>query len=826
MSEKSRSPFTSNKDKVKNNKQLAKDVLLYYAAGFQPNAERVALINENWHLKEGVWPEMDTILANKDYVMRVVTEDGDTESAMSLSNGANIGHYPKINTITRNLIDTVAAPPLVAIAKDYSMYGRKYREEKTVEAIKEHYYNTLFKPREDAVKSQYLQENNIQDVFSLSPEEQNQVENDLRKRIKEAIPKSMMEDLKKIRTPDEKIKQVLINNDRREYGMDNMLREGAEMAIMSNSEYYKIGKNGNKPTIELLDSKYVTWIGSSSTLYSHKGSMAKHTRYLTPHEVIKKYGREVMSNKKFIAELSGKFDEIPGYSGWNHNHGDSSSGLFVNLEYDFLDMIDRNPNLIQNDWRTQAGQDDIKNVYRLLSQSWQPGYGIREDYVTWKWTEMIKQVIRREADGTFKEYYLGDWYVFSPEKGDVEIRNFPINKVWHGTVLGNDLIVGLEAVDWVYHKWEDIFDPNLTIVGTNYGKSIGYESTKTIICPAKRYQLSYNIAKSKNEEIEAAETGPISMFNLGMRPQGWSEEDYAKMIFSSKRVPFSTERNSRDVGGAPVIQTNHSSSEIDRREARLDRIEREMYESVGLNKDAMGQSSQYASNALAQNNIAGANKQMSQLLERRRNLKEQLLDFFCSHSMICLLDDPEKQSVLLDDFSRVHVTVNEEQIRGNVTNVFIVEDYEEAALQKEIRMHVLAMLQNGYSIKDIIAVLKSKSTAEMEEIAEISEMNRQEIEARNNEVAAEQMKIQSDIKMAVEQMKQDMENLRAENKNKANIQMAELNSKTMLYAADVDGDNKSDALTRAEMEIKSREKIEMEKLAVQREKIANEKKKS
>ena len=89
--------------------------------------------------------------------------------------------------------------------------------------------------------------------------------------------------------------------------------------------------NGIKPTIEVLNSKWVTWAGDDTTDYCEDGVMAKYEQYSTPQTFVEKYGREAIKNKDFLKDIGDYFKEIPGV--FRSNKG-GDRNMFIEEERD------------------------------------------------------------------------------------------------------------------------------------------------------------------------------------------------------------------------------------------------------------------------------------------------------------------------------------------------------------------------------------------------------------------------------------------------------------------------------------------------------------
>lgn len=795
-----RDMFLTARQKAANDHALTKKMIDTVDGMLRTSMRRINIINECWHLHSGSWPEMTAHLGKDELVLK--EKDGDF---VNLDLNDFIVHHPKINNVTSYIMGHIISQPLIGIVRDYSAHGRKEREQQQLQNIKDYYQQNVWAPTFQIEKQKYQQEYNIPDMMALTPDEQRQVELDLQKRMKSAIPRSVIDDLQRIKTPDEKIRQVLLDYDIKAYNIEEKFIQGGEQAVVSYEEYYKIGRIGVKPTIEALNSKWVTWAGSEHCEYSEDGIMAKYEQYLTPQDFIMRYGREVIDRPGFLNEIKKYITEIPGYHrDTNGREGDNQ--MFVEAERDFVDVIGANPNLIKHDWRLREGQQEIAHVYNLINQRCPAGWGFRDVYTVFKWTEAITYV-QREENGKLNEYFFSADYERDRTK-DKMVRKFAINRVYHGSKIANRFYTNVAPVEWQYFGGVRDFDSKLTICGRKYSKSNGTDEERTLISPAIQYQLRYNITASKLEELEKNDLGKIIAFNTSMRPEGWSPEEYVAQIIKGKRVPYSKNQTHNDKNDKPLhIEDAGVSSETKEYRERMIHWEREMFKACGLNPDTLGYANQYQSNALTQSNITGSEKQLLPFHNKRRLVKERVLNYFNNLSLICFLEDKEKQEILLDEFSRLHLQLNADQIKGGLVWTYVVDDFDEAQNVKMIRAHILSMFQAGMSAKDIIAFFRAKSVGEMYDIAEVSEIRKRESDQEAHDSRMAEIEATNRGLQKQEEIREQMRNLREERRNQVLLESAKLNSDINYNAADVDRDNKSDALESKEEEMRTKERI-------------------
>lgn len=803
--------FYSGKQKSASDNKLIKDMIDTVDGMLKIEAGRVAIIDEYWHLHRGSWPEMDERLNGDRAPFSEMDSNGREFNANSF-----IYHHPKINNVTNYIMGAIIEQPLVPVVRDYSAHGRRARQDAMAAKLREYYQMNIYQPMVEAIQQQYMAENGIGDPMQLNPDEQQQVMADLNRRIDAGIPRDVTDGMQKVKTNDELIKRILLDFDMVNIGIPEKFIEGGEQAVVSYEEYYRIRKEGIKPKLDVLNSKWVSWAASEEVDFCEDGSMAKYEQYSNIHDFVLKYGYEMAKNKDLFKGFKEMFSEIPGRGGKNGIENDT---FLREADLDFTDMIGENPGLITEDWRTLEGQAQIAAIYQNLRAHRFQGGAIREVYTTFKWTEAISYVLRRGPDGKLQEFFFSGEYKKNPVL-DVYNAKFPINRVYHGTKVADSFYVDIGPVPWQYYGGHGDFDSKLTICGRRYSKDGGSNNDSSLIGPAVPYQLRYNLSASKLEMLEKSDKGKFFFWNLKMKPAGWDEEDYMEAISMGGNVPYTDDQIGQK-GGTPVHEVDGGiSSKLNEYRASMDMWETEIYKAMNVNRDALGAPDRYQSNALTQSNIRGSEKQMYMFHNKRRQLKQRVLNYFSNLSLLCLIDDKEKQAALLDDFSALHLELNEKSLRANMTTIFIVDDYNEAQNLDFIKQYLLQMLQHGGSANDVIRLINAKSIQEMEAIAE-------DIESKIAQANKEASISSEEAEQRAEQMRRDWEEFKAGlelqgdlRKSEVQLEIANIRADFMRRATDINEDGIADSVERANLEIASKEKIEKEKREVEREEIA------
>lgn len=761
-------------------------------------------ITEYWNLHEGIWPEMD------DYLNDGIEILGDFDSNLMPSKYKDsISHHGKINNVTNYLLGDIITQPFVYVIKDFSSKGRKERETMKVGKLQEYYKTEVYAKKVELIRSQYFEEIGNPDPMSLSPEEQKQVQADLQKRIKQGIPKEIQENIKKTKSPEELIRAKLLAYDIEAYDIKEKFIDGGEQALIASGEMYRIGKKRNKPFIDVLDRREVTWLGTGKSKFVEDGIMAKHQSYISPHEFIDEFGMELAKNKELFNNVKELFTEIPRGS---FHHNSISKGYYhrseqeKNLDQLATDLIGADPTLITEDWRTFEGQQQIRGLYNSLYNNWVYGHGIKKSYNTFKWTETVKLVYRENESGGLDEFILSGTYIPDPSV-DIEVYDYPISRTYEGTIIADKYFMGCGAVDFQYYGNPYDWQPKLRIMGKDYTVKNGRKRTP-ILEPAITYQLRYNLSASKLEELERSDKPVKTYWNMDAKPPTWTDEEYMESVANDDNVPFSSEQIDSMKGGQPFYETGGGANPKMQQYAQMmEKWERDLYESLGVNKDTLGRANQYQSNALTQSNIRGSVKQLLPFYNSRREVKQRVINEFNNVSMMCFLDDEEKQHLILNDYLRNYLRINKDHIRSNNAPIFVVDDFGDQEMMPALKQHLLKLFHVGMNANDIIRLYKSKSMQEMEEVADdITNRIRQENENKSEAERSRAMQ-ELNVKKEWEMFMQKLQTMSNDRKYEVMKYISDNEASINERAADINQNKIADSLEKVREEIASEEKL-------------------
>lgn len=791
--------WVSDSKKRANDKALAKDFMDYFDMANQLNDERCRKLQENYELHAGRWKNIENI--NPSVSITLGHEN------IVLGSG-RLRHFPVLDRVSKSVTSDLIMRPLIPVIRDNSSKARNHRERVRLERVQSYFQNAVIQPALAQITSQYDQENNVIDPISLPIEAQKQRNFDIQRRFKQETPEEIFTALERLSTPDELVAEAIIKEGLRYVKAKSKFDIGAENAVITAEEYYRLGIVNNMPHMEVLNPKWVTWGGSEHVEYVEDGQFAKYVQYLTPEDAITKYSQHLV--KSDVKRLSNLYSEIPGY-GNDKKRERSDRGI----DRKIVDIFADNPELQDEiNIRTRDGQNKLKQLYSTISHGSRDGYGIKESYITWRWLRRVK-FVSRIVNGELETFIRDEHYRKDPFAGDVEVVDRAIPQTWHGVKLGDEFYLDVDAIPYQYNNINDPFDVKLGIYGGRYNTFQNNVKNASLIDLGKPWQYKYNALMKKMEEHQATDIGKVFLGTTTMLPKGWTWAQWYKSLFLAKTAIISNHREGINNLDASIFRSIDLSRTVDIQNdlAQLEYLENKIITSMYYSPQKIGDISQYATNRNTQVAIQGVDRQMFRFHNRNRQIKENVLNSFLQLCLYAYKDNEDVKSTILDDFLKVHYELNFNSTGFSNFSLTVVDDFRESEKLQELKNLALTFLQNGMTGRDLIAIIDGESMSEIKQVIEDLESKKEKLseeEFQRQEALLEKQRQAAEAQL---QLQQEFAKLEAERERQTKIAIAEINSLDKQKAVDVDGDKVNDSLTKAVLDNESRERIKDKELA-------------
>lgn len=786
--------FPSHSKKKANNYLLAKKYMDYIDGACNVSEEERCRIQENMDLYSGRWPALEGMSSG--YSMKFGNED------VALG-GAKLRHYPIIERVAKAMVADLITGPLNPTIKDHSSFARTNREKAQLDRVKQYLTRKIIVPSRNRIAVQVMQEMGIQDNISAPIEVQATMEDEINKRLEGTLDEDLKNFMESYRTPSETVARQVMDFLMRNQRVEEKFTDGAKYAVAVAEEYYRLNVTSKLPRFDVLNPSGVSWHGGESVEFVEEADYAKYEEYITPMQFISRHGID-LTNRDY-KNIEENFSEIP-----SHEKGKDTVDP---VHGDVLDKISKHGyeqviGMTGIDMKSIEGRNWMANLYKNHNAT-SKTHGICSTYITWKWTRKIKKVVRN-IDGCKRTFLRDEHYRKNPLRGDISVENFVIPQVWHGYKYGqkNDWYVGVEPVPYQYQSIDNPTDVKLTIYGTEYRTPHCTSKKASHIDLGKPWQYKMDCLMSKMEELEKTDIGKVLVTTMDAKPKNWTWKEWFTSIFAAKIVPVQKEaaQNNYDnqLFRSVDLSRNPETAAIIQ---KLGYFKNELIEAMRYSPGKMGQISQYATNQIAQANISGVDRQNFEFAEKRRNMKERVLNGLLHLGMTALRKNEDLQELVLDDIARAHFKVNMDFLDRASLQVTVEDNAEEYRDVQEQKQLALTYLQNKMSAVDVAKIHSAKSKAEIIEITEQAERRFQKQQAIEHQRLMESKQL--DAQVAEKQLRVTLEAQSAERMKDREFELAEkeIIASQFERANDVDGNKIPDSVQAAIINAQAKERV-------------------
>ncbi len=782
--------LASDAERRAKDKELVKQYMDHLESIMDLDITRDRRLRENAELHSGRWTAIENF-SNSLYI------DLGNER-VSLGSG-KLNHYPIIDRVSKSVVSDLITRPIIPVIRDSSSKARNHRERIRLEKVQSFFQNNVIQPALAQITMQYDLENGIQDAVSLPIEAQQQRGSDIEQRLRKETPEEIFTYLQRLSTPDELVSEALLKEGMRQVKAKRNFDIGAEQAVISGEEYYRLGIINKNPYMEALKPRMLTWRGSDNVEYVEDGQFAKYVQYLTPEDAITKYAYHLL--KEDVAQLSDLYSEIP-------SDGYSKQIISDNIDRKLITVLADNPSLQEGlDVRTREGQERLKSLYSNINSYSREGFGIKETYYTWRWMRKVKFVTRKIGE-SLETFIRDEHYRKDPLAGDISVVEKVIPQTWSGVKLGN-LYIDMNPIVFQYNNINDPFDVKLGIYGGRYNTLQNEVRNASLIDLGKPWQYKYNLQVKKMEEHQATDIGKIFLGTTTMIPKEWTWAQWYNSVITAKMAIISNHREGINNLDTSIFRSIDLSKTVDIQNdiRQLEYLENKIITSMYYSPQKIGEISQYATNRNTQTAIAGVDRQMFRFYNKNRQIKENVLNALLQLCLYAYKDNENVKNVVLDDFLKAHYEQNFNTLDTSNCTLSVVDDFKESEKLEQMRSLALTFLQNGMTASQLSALMSAESLSELQQFLEdIDKKIKEErdLQHQREEALLEKQRQSAEAQI---QLQQQFALAEAEREREVKIRMAEINSLQMQNATDVNNNKINDALERTVMQIKADEDL-------------------
>ena len=794
----------SYKDKKANNWAWLEEWVDYYDAGYNHNGEdqNIEKILLNYRLWNGRGIESSTV--ESPINSTILQEEG------LYFNDEDIPHHDILIPIGKSLHGQQQLMSFKPLVTDSSATNVNAKKKKKLQLRQEWLQETIINPIKEQAYQEWLLENQVNDMQSLQPEQQQEAQQQIDERSKSMTPKDIDRYLaEEYKSPSEmqlqQITEHIIRRDKLKYWTD----ENFKHLIISGKEIYDTGIRNNKAYTRILNPIGFRCGGPSDAHFIEDMDFGVYEEYITISQLFNDHGAEI------TPAMLKKLEKIHFQQGSpRYNRGEFPEPMNTRVaQFDAqTGFFDNAPHL-----GTKEGQAFLRGLYsKFGSGNYAEIEGLRRVKVVLKSLDKLKLVDRYDRENNkYTQFWVADNYEKNPHK-DIRVREVWLPKVYmcEKVGLGSDaLYFNKGAAPNQYRSINNPHDVKLCFMGSEYSKLFGNTENVAPLDLGKPWQDKFNIKLAKITERESLDIGSIIGVATGLKPKDWTWGKWLMMAKYGHILPLDT--SNEDINGIDgqmfksmnLSQLQNIAADLQ----QLDWYRNQAALAMSYNPARLGQIVPQAAVSNTRENIQQSTYQTQDIFTLHNEIVERVLNRHILNEREALKDNDFVASYILDDMSRADLILDKELFDLSEIGIVLRNNSEDFNTLNNIKSLGQAMIQNQMiTFPEFIRLQLANNMSDALNIAERAEkkmLDRQQELQQSQAQQAQQIEAMKKEMMQI-QMQFEAQQKQLDRENK--LQVVAVDSTKFAQQQDADKNNQLDTIQK-EIFIKEKEVQENEK---------------
>lgn len=650
---------------------------------------------------------------------RILQEEGFSNS------NEQIKHFDILIPILKSMLGQQQLTSLKPMAIDSSSKNVNIKKKKRLELRKQWLQETIINPIKDEAYQQWMLENNIQDQYQLSPEQQQEMSQQVGERVKILTPKDIEHFMSnEYKSPSEmqlqQITDFIMNRDKVKYWTD----ENFKHMMIAGAQVYDTYIRNNKANFKLINYPNFYAEGADSAHFVDDYDWGKYTEETSIPEIFSFHGSILTE-----ADIK-KLEDI-------YMTGASNSRLGINEMTDpmatRLATIDMQTGLFDYapSIGTREGQDFAKALHTKYGALYAADNKVRRTKFAIKSLRELKLVTRFDKEkNQFNEFYVGENYEKN-YKHDVKVESKYFPHVYQAYKYGDEgssrfLFVEKGPVLNQYKSMNNPWDVKLPFIGAEYSRLFNNTDNVTLLDLGKPWQDKFNLRMHKYTQALNTDIGKVMFLSETFKPKETSLEDWLMDIKYHKIGLIDTSEIS---GIDPQLIKDidlSNTQEIAAIIQELEWIRNQASIAMSYNPSRLGQIIPQMQVTNNQQNIQQSSYQTQDIFTLHNEIVERLLNVHINNEKYSLKGNDYIASYILDDMSRAELELNKEMIDESEIGIVIKNSSQEFNTLSQMKQEARVMLSAGaIGWDELIKVQMANSFVELLNFAERSKEQKQ-----------------------------------------------------------------------------------------------------
>lgn len=575
-------------------------------------------------------------------------------------------------------------------------------------------------------------------------------------------------------------------------------------ALISARELVYVGVRNNEPYIEVLNPLGCFYHKSAETKYVQDSLYAGYRTYLTPAEILDRYGPYMSEEDR--KDIDDDYKPYGYRSPYPYNDADSLllSSQGTSFEEGSYGKPSATDILVQHvEWKSQkkVGFLSFVNEYgELQTDIVSEDFPIPPSYSTRTEKKEYNRSVTTYNWETDNQVYSLEWS-YIPE-------------VWTGTKIGNDIYVMIGPKKEQFRSMDNPQDVKLGYHGFIYNDM--NSEPVSIMDRMKPFQYLYFIIMHKLKKLIAQDNGKIFPFDVSMVDPAIGLE---KTLYYLKEmnISFYNPMANADQPGAYQRGTVTGSTDMSNMQNIMGyinliaAIDQQISDVAGITRQREGQVLPGEAVSNAQSAMAMSAMVTEIYFSAHNKIWQQVLTSVVQIAQVLYKEKPATKQYVLDDLSVATLQITPELLDNSEFGVFISDSAKEEELFQSMKVLSDRLLQaNRAKFSDIVRMFKASSIEELERMIVTSEE-----EQFKQDQAAQQAQLQAQQQMEQERQQHEMQMKVMDQEHE--IRIAEIESFKFVKEQDSDHNGIPDQFEVEKFQVETA--LKMRKLDLEEEKI-------
>lgn len=791
--------------KVANNFERAKDIMDAYDNyyGYYRNRDNISKFDMNYDLFNGRL-NVEKYRDHSSYTIK--------GEKIKLSDYP-IVHYPLISQVANTMHGELMNRPFVASVADNSPLKKTLYTKQRNQLILDWFQNNIIAPAQNAATLEWMQRNNVQDVFSLSPEQQQEMQMQIQEQLNNQIPDDIINFMSnEFQSPTQKVLQKIMDAHVRIDDIVGKSHEGGKHAIITGREVYRIIEENETPKFDLINPKHFMWGGSQNTEWFQDGVWCRYEEWLLYEDLMQRFGQDLVNadikQLEALAEPMGGFRDDPIKDGrYDNIRRATRYEISVNTDEYIQKYGEVNVKTKEGQAKMVQIMNNVANKYGMEYGYAFGNYGFRVSHFNWKDQRKLKRVSRLE-DGEIRKYWLDETYEKQPE--DIDIKEVWVNETWEGYKIGttsDPIYTRIRRIPWQFTSINNPYTAELCYYGKDYNTHMNNSDNIAHIDRGKPWQLEFDTEMAALKHDLKTNVGKVFTMVMDMKPDNYNLQEWIDMIRNFHILPINPNKQGLNrIDPALIREVDLSKmSDISARIQLLEYAKNNMVQDMFFSQSRIGAVGQYATQANIQSNNSASFNQTENFFSTHRKIIDKALTGYLKLLRYSARKNPEKYENVLDDVSMAYLKTM--PAWNPDIDVTVSGSGRELQELERLRQLMLSLTQNGMQPDTIVKLALADNKTDILDIIEQDKTERMEQMQQQQMMQQQMQQQQLQAQLQEKQMEQEaqykihLEKLRSQEERTA------IDSLKFQKQADVDNNNMADTIEKAILELQAKERM-------------------